>query len=59
MDINWEDYIARQLYICEQTVKDHLQDVYRNVGVRSRTALIAKMLGTSSEMATEGGDRRR
>jgi DNA-binding CsgD family transcriptional regulator len=50
--------IARQTSIGEQTVKDHFQEIYCRVGVRSRTGLLAKVLGTSSAMPTERGERR-
>ncbi len=47
--------IARRFHIEEQTVKDHLQEVFRKTGVKSRTALIAKVLGTDGEAALERG----
>lgn len=50
--------IARQISIGEQTVKDHFQEIYSRVGVRSRTGLLAKVLGTSGAMPTERGERR-
>jgi DNA-binding CsgD family transcriptional regulator len=37
--------IAGRLFICEQTVKDHLQDVFEKVEVHSRSELTAKALG--------------
>ena len=37
--------IARHCFISEQTVKDHLKHTYRKLGVRTRTALIAELLG--------------
>lgn len=37
--------IAERLFICEQTVKDHLQDIFEKVKVHRRSELIAKVLG--------------
>ena len=50
--------IARQLEIGEQTVKDHFQEIYCRVGVRSRTGLLAKVLGTNGARPTERGEKR-
>ena len=36
--------IGRSCSITEQTVKDHLKHIYRKMGVRRRTALIATLL---------------
>lgn len=36
--------IALGCHITEQTVKDHLKNVYRKMGVHQRTAAIAKLL---------------
>jgi len=38
--------IAEQLFVCEQTVKEHLQNIFERVKVRRRSELIAKILGT-------------
>jgi len=35
--------IARQLSICEGTVKVHLHKIYKTVGVDNRTALAARI----------------
>ncbi len=35
--------VAEQLFIAEQTVKDHLRDVFEKVGVRRRSELTAKI----------------
>ncbi len=40
--------IAKRLFITEQTVKDHLHDIFEKVRARSRCELIATILGTSS-----------
>ena len=40
--------IAEQLFICEQTVKDHLQDIFEKCQVHRRSALIARVMGTTS-----------
>lgn len=37
--------ISEKLYIAEQTVKDHLQDVFEAIQVHSRSELIAKVTG--------------
>jgi len=37
--------IAHRCSISEQTVKDHLKSAYRKLGVRTRTALVAELLG--------------
>jgi len=39
--------IAARCRIAEQTVKDHLKHVYTKVGAHQRTALIARLIGTS------------
>lgn len=36
--------IAERLFICEQTVKDHLQDVFEKIKVHSRSEMTAKVL---------------
>jgi DNA-binding CsgD family transcriptional regulator len=37
--------IADQLVLTEYTVEDHLKRVFAKIGVKSRTALAAKILG--------------
>ena len=37
--------IAGRLFICEQTVKDHLHDVFDKMKIRRRSELAAKVLG--------------
>ena len=37
--------IADRLFIAEQTVKDHLWDIYQRADVHRRSSLIAKLLG--------------
>ena len=37
--------IAGNNHITEQTVKDHLHNVYLNLGVRSRTELVSRIFG--------------
>jgi DNA-binding NarL/FixJ family response regulator len=39
--------IAERCHISEQTVKDHLKHVYEKVGIHQRTALLARLLGTT------------
>ena len=41
--------IAERCYISEQTVKDHLKNVYRKMGVHQRGAAVAMLLGTRVE----------
>ena len=43
--------IADQLFLAEYTVEDHLKRIYMKIGVRSRTALAAKVLGWRSDTA--------
>ena len=47
--------IGRKLWLAEQTVKFHLSNVYRKIGVRNRTAAArwAELHGVSSLEATE------
>jgi two-component system nitrate/nitrite response regulator NarL len=40
-----DKHIARQLALSEGTVKIHLHNVYRKLGLSSRTALTAYVLG--------------
>ncbi|NEX20625.1 helix-turn-helix transcriptional regulator [Thiorhodococcus mannitoliphagus] len=42
--------IAGELGIDEKTVKDHLRRVYGKIDVRSRTAMISKVLGLEAEL---------
>jgi DNA-binding CsgD family transcriptional regulator len=42
--------IADQLCVCEQTVKDHLHDVFKKVHVHRRSELVAKLLGLGAHM---------
>ena len=50
--------ISRQLYIAEQTVKDHLHEIYHRLGVHTRTELLIKVLGPTSSVPTGRGKRR-
>jgi DNA-binding CsgD family transcriptional regulator len=43
--------IAKQLFIDEKTVKDHLQHIYAKIRIKTRTELISKMLGLDTELA--------
>ncbi len=43
--------IAKQMYIDETTVKDHLQRVYAKINIKTRTELISKLLGLDIELA--------
>ena len=38
--------LARQLFLSEHTVQDHLRWIFTKTGTRSRTALLARALGT-------------
>ncbi|MBK1723787.1 helix-turn-helix transcriptional regulator [Thiocystis violacea] len=42
--------IATELRIDEKTVKDHLRRIYGKIEVRSRTAMISKVLGLEAEL---------
>jgi DNA-binding CsgD family transcriptional regulator len=50
--------IASRLYIDETTVKDHLHRVYNKMSVRSRTALVSRVLNLDKELAGMVGRRR-
>lgn len=39
--------IAAQCRISELTVKDHLKHIYQKTGAHQRTALLARLLGTT------------
>jgi DNA-binding CsgD family transcriptional regulator len=43
--------IAARLYIDETTVKDHLHRIYNKMSVRSRTALVSRVLNLDKELA--------
>ncbi|MEF8698634.1 MAG: helix-turn-helix transcriptional regulator [Candidatus Accumulibacter sp. UW25] len=43
--------IAQQICIGEQTVRDHFQEIYCRIGVRTRTELLATVLGTTGSAA--------
>jgi DNA-binding CsgD family transcriptional regulator len=38
--------LASQLFLSEHTVQDHFRSIYTKAGVRSRSALLARALGT-------------
>jgi DNA-binding CsgD family transcriptional regulator len=42
--------IAQQICIGEQTVRDHFQEIYCRIGVRTRTELLATVLGTTGSV---------
>jgi DNA-binding CsgD family transcriptional regulator len=51
--------IAQQICIGEQTVRDHFQEIYCRIGVRTRTELLATVLGTTGSVrAPSAGTRR-
>ena len=52
------DKIADTICLAEKTVKDYLQEIYHRIGVGTRPALLAKVLGTSA-IPAELGKRRR
>ena len=37
--------IAERLFIAEQTVKDHLHDIFEKMKIHHRSELVAKLLG--------------
>ena len=41
--------IADKLFVCEQTVKDHLQDAFEELRIHRRSELAAKLLGFCRE----------
>jgi DNA-binding NarL/FixJ family response regulator len=41
--------IARQLFLAEKTVKNHVNRIYAKLGVTSRAAAIAQWIGTAGE----------
>jgi len=41
--------IAERLFICEQTVKDHLYTVFERMHIRRRSELAAKLLGLDQD----------
>lgn len=41
--------IAERLFICEQTVKDHLHDVFDKMKIHRRSELVAKVLGSCGD----------
>jgi len=45
--------IASRLFITEQTVKEHFQEIYCRAGVRTRAAFLAKVLWTGGAMPKE------
>ncbi len=45
--------IASRLFITEQTVKEHFQEIYSRAGVQTRTELLAKVLWTGGAMPAE------
>jgi two-component system nitrate/nitrite response regulator NarL len=51
--------IARHLNVCDGTIKVHLQNVYRKVAVRNRTALTALAISYRGELSGLGVTARR
>ncbi|MFQ5596949.1 MAG: helix-turn-helix transcriptional regulator [Nitrospiria bacterium] len=45
--------IAAALFICEQTVKDHLRHIYEKAKVHRRCELVAKIIGMKGPKAAE------
>jgi DNA-binding NarL/FixJ family response regulator len=41
--------IAERLFICEQTVKDHLHDIFEKMKIHRRAELAAKIYGLNAE----------
>ena len=37
--------IAKNLHITEQTVKDHMYNIFKRLGVRNRTQLVCRIFG--------------
>ncbi|HAZ13957.1 MAG TPA: hypothetical protein DCY86_14300 [Bdellovibrionales bacterium] len=40
--------IAKNLHITEQTVKDHMYNIFRRLGVCNRTQLVSRIFGRES-----------
>ncbi len=43
--------IAESLYITEQTVKDHLHNIFRKMGIKRRSELAARVLGLKNDFS--------
>jgi len=50
--------VARHLHVAPGTVKRHLENVYRKLGIHGRGQLIAFVVETLGAAGTTGGDRR-
>ncbi len=51
--------LARSLCISEQTVKSHLREAYRKIGVSSRRELVVKVLGLETGLRADADERTR
>ncbi len=51
--------LARKLCVSEETVKSHLREVYRRVGVNSRHELFVKILGLQDDPGSYPGEKTR
>lgn len=53
--------IANQLFISERTVKFHCNNIYRKLGIRNRSTLIANyyksMYGSGGQQSTSGASK--
>ncbi|WP_300318662.1 LuxR C-terminal-related transcriptional regulator [Accumulibacter sp.] len=49
--------LARRLCISEDTVKSHLREAYRKIGVGSRTELLARLLSLDNELPPASPER--
>lgn len=50
--------VARALCISEETVKSHLREAYRKIGVRNRQELVVRVLGLEGELLPGRGEPR-
>lgn len=48
--------IAARLFVCEKTIKYHCSNIYKKLGVESRSGLLAKEIKQKNETQDEEGD---
>lgn len=50
--------VARKLHLSEHTITDHLKEIYRKFGVRSRSALLAKFINGQTNISEQANINR-